>query len=86
MPTVKPRDRVVVFRLTEDEYNALKDACTERGGRNLSDFTRSELMTGISSEPLHLRLEARFSTIEERLRDLQQGLERLSRLLSLEQS
>jgi hypothetical protein len=38
------RDRVVVFRLSEEEYLSLKRACDSSGARSISDFTRSELL------------------------------------------
>ncbi len=41
--TGDPRNRVVVFRLAQDEYQKLKDVSTRNGARNLSDFMRSEL-------------------------------------------
>ncbi len=81
MPLAKPRDRVVVFRLTEDEYNALRVACFERGERSISAFTRSELLTGIRHDSLHVTLDDRFSALEERLTELKEGLEQLYRLL-----
>ena len=58
-----PRNRVVVFRLSGHEYLTLKDACCARGARNISDFTRSELLS-------HLHFD-RFAAIEQRLAELQ---------------
>ncbi|MBV9764458.1 MAG: hypothetical protein JOZ48_06390 [Acidobacteriaceae bacterium] len=50
MPRVKPRNRIVVFRVTEEEYNSLLTACALSGGRSLSDYARSELLSTITSE------------------------------------
>src|ERR1035438_7897281 len=36
--TGDPRNRVVFFRLTQDEYSKLKEVSTRNGARNLSDF------------------------------------------------
>ena len=44
-----PRDRVVVFRLTQDEFRSLKLACDLRGARNISEFTRSEILAALRS-------------------------------------
>jgi hypothetical protein len=81
MPLAKPRDRVVVFRLTEDEYAALKNACSERGERSLSAFTRSELLACARHSSLHDTLDSRFSVLEERLTELKEELEQICRLL-----
>jgi hypothetical protein len=68
-----PRNRVVVFRLSGHEYLTLKDACCARGARNISDFTRSELLS-------HLHFD-RFAAIEQKLAELQSVVARLNQLL-----
>jgi hypothetical protein len=68
-----PRNRVVVFRLSRDEYRALKDACSARGARNMSDFTRSELLGHLHGD--------RFAAIEQRIAELQSIVTRLNHLL-----
>jgi hypothetical protein len=40
---------VVVFRLTQDEFRNLKLACDLRGARNISEFTRSEILAALRS-------------------------------------
>jgi uncharacterized protein (DUF1778 family) len=44
------RSRIVVFRLTPDEYDALKKA-SGRARRSMSDFTRAEVLSAISARP-----------------------------------
>jgi len=39
------RNRLVVFRLSEEEYVRLKTASERNGARNLSDFTRGEVLS-----------------------------------------
>jgi hypothetical protein len=68
-----PRNRVVVFRLSRHEYLTLKDACCARGARNISDFTRSEILG-------HLHFD-RFAAIEQRIAELQSVVMRLNDLL-----
>jgi hypothetical protein len=68
-----PRNRVVVFRLSRDEYRILKDACCARGARNISDFTRSALLG-------HLDFN-HFTAIEQRISELQSIVTRLTQLL-----
>ena len=70
----QPRNRIVVFRLTQDEYRALKDACDRRGARNISDFTRSEILDNLHPGVVHTTLAQRFSSLEEKLDMLQSRL------------
>ena len=74
MPALKTRSRVVVFRLTEEEFNLLQDACRISGGRNLSDFTR----TGILNHLENRTKPDPFAAIEDRLNTLQQEIRALS--------
>jgi len=78
----KLRNRMVVFRLTQEEYENLKVVCSERGGRNLSDFTRSELMNFLGSESLGGLMEKRFSDLKQRLGELQDAVVKLTILIS----
>ena len=74
---MKPRNRVVVFRLTQEEYERLKETSASRGARNLSDFTRSELL---ESHPDSLRevVQDRFTYLEQKLRELESLLRHLA--------
>ena len=81
MPSVDPRNRVVVFRLSQDEYQALKKACTARGGRSLSDFTRSELLAMVQSESLGHVIQKRLTDVEQKLANLHVALRDLSQQL-----
>jgi predicted transcriptional regulator len=60
---------MVVFRLTEEEYASLREACRSRGGRNLSDFTRSELLAILQSESMAALVQKRFRDLELKLDD-----------------
>ena len=54
MAVQKPRNRMLIFRLTEDEYQNLQAASS--GARSLSEFARAKLMSSISSSPIDLQL------------------------------
>jgi hypothetical protein len=73
MPVLKPRNRVVVFRLTQDEYQELKTVSSVRGARNISDFARSELLNAIGHD--------RLSAVDRRLLNLESTLQRVAQLL-----
>jgi hypothetical protein len=68
----KPRNRVLIFRLSEDEYETLQAAST--GARSLSEFARGKLLSSIgepSGDP----------KIGEQLTDLKVTVERIAELL-----
>jgi hypothetical protein len=81
MPFSNARNRVVVFRLSQEEYEGLKEACSERGARNLSEFTRSELLSLIRSESLDAGIQRRLSKVERRLAEVQGSVEEIVRVL-----
>jgi len=47
MAVLKPRNRIFLIRLTQEEYDALRAVSVDRGARNLSDFARSMLLTAV---------------------------------------
>jgi len=44
MSILKPRNRLVNFRLTDEEFTYLKEACSAQGARSISDFARSAVL------------------------------------------
>jgi hypothetical protein len=66
-----PRNRVVVFRLAQEEYRKLKEISSRNGARNLSDFMRSELLAYIHSGTINDHLQRRFEALEQRILELQ---------------
>jgi hypothetical protein len=77
------RDRAVLFRLSEDEYNTLTEACQRLGGRNLSDFTRSEVLeylnSGSSAESPLLSV----ATLEQEIAELKTAVSHLNHLVAM---
>jgi len=73
MPVLKPRNRVVVFRLTQDEYQELKTVSSVRGAPNISDFARSELLHAIG--------RGRLSALDQKLLNLESTLQRVAQLV-----
>jgi hypothetical protein len=68
--TSDPRNRIVVFRIAEDEYRKLIEVSERSGARTLSDFMRSELLAYIHSGTFHEHLQRRFESLEERIQEL----------------
>jgi predicted transcriptional regulator len=60
---------MVVFRLTQEEYASLSAACKSRGGRNLSEFTRSELLAMLQSKSIATLIQERFQELELKFED-----------------
>ena len=44
MSILKPRNRLVNFRLMEEEFVYLREACLAQGARSISDFARSAVL------------------------------------------
>lgn len=62
-----PRNRILIFRLSEDEYEQVERAST--GARSLSEFVRSKLLEALQSDPVNEQL-ARLSTRVDQLAGL----------------
>jgi hypothetical protein len=50
MAVAKLRNRVVVFRVTQDEYEVLRGVSAKSGARNVSDFVRSTLLAAVGTK------------------------------------
>ena len=72
MPVLKRRSRIVIFRLTDDEYDDLKAACVDRGARNVSDFARNALLESITQDR---------EGVTRKLQDIESGVHRLEKLI-----
>ena len=56
MAIMKPRNRLLIFRLTQEEYATLQAASSERGARSLSEFARAQLFGSLDSPALGQQL------------------------------
>jgi hypothetical protein len=81
MPVAKRRDRIVIFRLTIDEYENLKSVSITRGARNLSDFARTELLNCLERDPAGNRVQ-----LGESLSNIEIAVKRIMRLLERSRS
>jgi hypothetical protein len=76
MPVTKRREKIVIFRLTEQEHKQLKQLCVARGGRSLSEFSRVELLSParyVDVAPLQeliMSLELRLLSLESQHNEL----------------
>ena len=74
----KQRNRMVVFRLTEDEYESLRAACASAGARNLSDYTRSGLLALWHTDPLTGLVQRQLADVSEKLGRLEDSVTQLA--------
>jgi len=90
MPVFKPRNRLVNFRLSEEELEKLRASCSLYGARSLSDFARSAVLrsvsaglaaTGEAGEPAEPRFhDSKITSIDRKVHDLES---RITELMSL---
>jgi hypothetical protein len=71
MTPMRKRDRTLVFRVSQDEYESLLAATTQGGGRSVSDFIRTAVLSTIESGPDHKSTSSRLREIEQRVRRLE---------------
>ena len=61
MAVTKPRNKILIFRLTQDEYQALQSASS--GARSLSDYARTKLLGSLGEPALDQQLLELRSTV-----------------------
>ena len=88
MSVLKPRNRLVNFRLSEEEFETMKVACVNSGARSLSDFARGSVLQAMDNtaqrkgiaggdwnpSPLN-RLDGVITTLESRVEQILRLLE-----------
>lgn len=70
-----PRNRIVNFRLTHEEYELLLAASRKHGSRCLADFARDAVMRHAKAAPNSAALEGRLDDLGWRLRRVVELLE-----------
>ncbi len=85
MPVLKPRNRLVNFRLSEDEYERLKASCALHGARSLSDFARAAVLRAVVPGAIavfqdNALPDGRANQMDRKIHDLEN---RVSQLLNL---
>uniref|UniRef100_Q01XL9 CopG domain protein DNA-binding domain protein n=1 Tax=Solibacter usitatus (strain Ellin6076) TaxID=234267 RepID=Q01XL9_SOLUE len=77
MSNFRNRNRLVYFRVSEDEFQEFKDLCTRYNARNMSDLVRSALkaLTSRTSDDVT-------ADIVERLQQLENSVERLNHTMT----
>ena len=83
MSVLRPRNRLVNFRLSEDEFENLKTACENSGARSVSDFARSSVLAQIENTQQALSgPQSRVTNLDQKVSDLEGRVGQLLNLLS----
>lgn len=95
MSVLRPRTRIVNFRLSDEEFRTMGRVCEASGARSLSDFARTAVLTTIASlrddespvsgqqNPL-LRLDGVVGELEDRIHQLLHLIDVLQQATPLE--
>jgi len=82
MAVTKPRTRLVNFRVSEDEFQSLREACETGGARSISDFARCAVLTTPGAKPENDEvLRLRLALIEEKMGEVDAKLLLIARML-----
>ena len=75
--TVSRRDKMISFRLSAEEYEAYKDACSREGMRSLSELARVGLQQMFMGQQ-GISIDNRLNALRERIQFLATELERIT--------
>jgi hypothetical protein len=68
----RPRTRLVNFRVSDEEYETLRTACTRHGARSISDFARLAVLGWAGSTDLQATaMQWRLSTLGHTMAELE---------------
>lgn len=87
MAIYSPRTRLVNFRLSEDEYQTLKEAAIHQGARSISDFARGAILNSVANPKAengngHLDIAG----LDRKVTEIQGTVERISGFLTKPQT
>jgi hypothetical protein len=83
MAVLKRRNRIVTFRLAEDEFEHIRSLCVAEGARSISDFARAALCNGATPRPISIEagLDARMRRLDGKVEELDRAVKVLTLLL-----
>jgi cell fate (sporulation/competence/biofilm development) regulator YlbF (YheA/YmcA/DUF963 family) len=73
MAISKPRNRVVLFRLTQEEFTEVQQACEQAAARSVSDYARARIL-GVGDAPS-------LAQLEHKIADLTRAVAHLTRIV-----
>jgi transposase-like protein len=72
---VAPRTRAVMFRLTDVEFENLEKARARGGARSLSDFVRSQVLSG-AGQPSLAQIESKLNELAQTAQQIASAVRR----------
>lgn len=84
MSVIDPRNRLVNFRLSENELERLRQACARLGARSVSEFARNAVLHSLEEAfcgPPAAR--GRLAVLDQKVAELEIRVEQLLRLLGV---
>jgi len=85
MAIYSPRTRLVNFRLSEDEYQTLKEAAIRQGARSISDFARAAILNSVA-HPIKEANNLDLAGLDRKVSEIQGTVERISGYLTRSQN
>jgi len=82
MSVFRPRNRLVNFRLSEDEFERLRTSCAQHGARSISDFARSSVLRRLEEAPGSQNLPSQLSHLGHKLTELESRVGQLVRIIA----
>jgi hypothetical protein len=84
MSVFKPRNRLVNFRLSDEEFDKLKALCPMHGARSISDFARSSVLERLEKVPSQLLETAPLPTrpVDDKVVQLEARVDQLMSLMN----
>lgn len=76
MAILKPRTRIVYFRISEEEFRELNAFCQVRGARSLSDLAREAMQNMLQRSP-----SASSADVTDRLMTLERAVAEMNQML-----
>lgn len=83
MSILKRRNRMVSFRLSEDEYAGLRNVCLTEGARSVSDLARDAVhrLIGKNGASAEVQLQTTVQTLAGRMEELDREVKRLAQMV-----
>ena len=84
MAVLKPRERLVYFRISEDEFHQFLGVCEQEGARSVSDLARSavqRLITGGNRDREERELAPKVQMLEQLIGELTAQVRLLTTML-----
>jgi len=82
MSVFKPRNRLVNFRLSDEEFDKLKSLCPLHGARSISDFARSSVLERLGRSPQDAIETAVPRPLDQKVLQLETRVDQLISLLN----